>query len=205
MNKVFGQIQNAIFQVFQTSDADIDAPKLNDLVTTVTDDQELWQEYCAAAKKNKIVTNLGCKEYLFIFIQENRECIEEQYYVLKSNDKKNSKAPSMNYSDTPNYFGNIKRRLSNSNKTPNNLCKTIMQSLSDETLCSKEHGKDYKVKNSSLKNSLNHLRRYSELSKRSSSEEDLLESVPTSNLSLCELDKCRRTKRLSRRSSRLLQ
>jgi len=178
VNRVFGHIQNAISQVFYSNDAEMDQPKFNDLVTTVTEDQELWNEYCVAVKKRKIVTNLGCKEYLFIFIQENRVCIEEQYYFLKSNEDKNSQTPIINNNDAPNYFGNIKRRLSNSNKTSDNVCKVIMQSFSDETDCRKEDGVDHELKKIASANFVRQKKRSSGQRIKRFYQVDLLEPFP---------------------------
>ena len=84
VNRAFGQIHDAISKVLYKSDIDIEPISFYDLVTTITEDQVLWNEYCSTLRKNNIVTNLASKEYLFTFIKENREYIEHQYFFLKS-------------------------------------------------------------------------------------------------------------------------
>ena len=117
---------------FNTSDDIAEPPSFHDLVTTLTDDKELWNEYCIAVRKRNITTNAGCKEYVFTFIGENKECIEEQYFIAKSCNEKNSKTSSKKTNDVPNHFSNIKRRLSHRMSEPNCLCKMIMKSCKDE-------------------------------------------------------------------------
>lgn len=120
MNKVFGQIHDAISKVLYKNDMDIEAPSFYDLVTTITDDQQLWNDYQAALRKNNVVTSFACTEYLMVFIEENRECIEEQHFISKSS-KNNSNAFFTVKKQKSEYFGNAR-----------SVCDMILKSCKDE-------------------------------------------------------------------------
>ena len=106
VNKVFGQIQEAISRVLNKNNMDMESATFDDLIKTITEDQCLWNEYRAEVRKNNIITNLACKEYLFVFIEENKERIEEQYIILKS--VKNNSAGLNSTKNKSNYFDNTK-------------------------------------------------------------------------------------------------
>ena len=123
MHKVFGQIQDALSKVLNKNDKNgMDSPAFTDLVTTITDNKFLMDEYCVALRKKSIVTNFACKEYLFTFIAENRERIEEQYFISKSikNNSSRSARPTLT-KNSPNIFGSAKQ-----------LCNMILKSCRDE-------------------------------------------------------------------------
>ena len=66
------------------SDVDAEAPSFRNLVSTITDDRKLWNDYRVALWENNIATNSASKEYLSVFIEKNRECIEAQYFTSVS-------------------------------------------------------------------------------------------------------------------------
>ena len=79
-------------------------------------------------EKNNIITNLACKQYLFEFITENKEQIEEQYFTLKSakENSTNLKKKNSNYfSSTKSFFNLIlkpfKDKIINAYQSPNHL------------------------------------------------------------------------------------
>ena len=116
MNKVLGQIHDALSRVLNKNDMDMESATFDDLIETVTKNQCLWSEYQAEVRKNDIVTNLACKEYLFVFIEANREHIEKQYFLSKS-VKKNFTVSKLTKNKS-NYF--------------NNACNTFLRSCKDE-------------------------------------------------------------------------
>ena len=65
------------------------------------------------------MTNLASKEYLFKFIEENREYIEHQYFFLKS--LKNAPVESSLKKNKSDYFGSAR-----------GLCNMILKSCKDE-------------------------------------------------------------------------
>ena len=117
VNKVIGQIQEVISKVLSKNDIDMESATFDDLINTITEDQCLWNEYRSEIRKNNIITNLACKEYLFEFIAENKERIEEQYFTSKS-AKENS--TNLKKKDS-NYFGSAK-----------SLCNLILKPCKDE-------------------------------------------------------------------------
>lgn len=119
VNRAFGQIHDAISKVLYKSDRDIEPISFYDLITTINEDQVLWNEYCSTLRTNNIVTNLASKEYLFIFIEKNRESIEEQYLILKS--AKNNYARSMMKNNKSDYFSSARI-----------LCNMILKNCEDE-------------------------------------------------------------------------
>ena len=85
VNKVFGGIHKRFSNAFYKTDTVVEMPSTDDLATTVTQTKHLWDDYCTDLRNNGIVTNLACKEYLFIFIENNQKCIAEQHLIMKSN------------------------------------------------------------------------------------------------------------------------
>ena len=82
VNKVVYQIQHKISKVLYNNDGDMKSLSFDDLATTVTEDPHLWNEYRVALRRNNVITNVACKEYLFHFIDQNKECIKKQYFIL---------------------------------------------------------------------------------------------------------------------------
>ena len=112
---------------------DLDEPNFKDLVTTVTETQPLWNEFRLSLRKNNIVTNVGSAEYLHTFVKNNQELIEEHYYIsilLQKEDPKTSNVREG--SNTSDYFGNMKKRISFAQKKSNSLCDMILQNCKNE-------------------------------------------------------------------------
>ena len=84
VNKVFGGIHKRFSNAFYKTDTVVEMPSTDDLATTVTQTKHLWDDYCTDLRNNGIVTNLACKEYLFIFIGKNQKRIAEQHFILES-------------------------------------------------------------------------------------------------------------------------
>ena len=133
VTRVFGQIHDAISKALHKNDIDIVPISFYELVTTITESQELWNEYCSTLRKNHIVTNLASKEHLFIFIEENREYIEHQYIFLKS--LKNVQVESSLKKNKSDYFGSAK-----------GLCNMILKSCKDEITSNTDQKRIYTLK-----------------------------------------------------------
>ena len=57
----------------------------NDLITVVTKTKHLWDNYYIELRNIGIVTNIGFKKYLFVFIKNNKKHIAEQHLIFKLN------------------------------------------------------------------------------------------------------------------------
>ena len=119
MTKAFSQVQDVISKVFHKDEMHVESISYYELIMRVVNDQELWREYCIALRKNSVITNLAAKEYLLIFIKENREYIENQYNILKTSNNDSAVSTIEEYADG--YFGGAR-----------NLCNMIMQNCKDE-------------------------------------------------------------------------
>ena len=94
MNNAICRIQGTVSKVFSKNDND-KSPTFNELVTTISNDSSLWNEYRVGLRENHITTNLAAGEYLRKFIKENEERIEGQYFISNIVVKSNPKALSV--------------------------------------------------------------------------------------------------------------
>ena len=114
----------------------MEVPSFNDLVFTITKDQDLWNEFRVALRKNDIVTNVASKEYLFHFINQNKEYSTGRYFDLNSSKKKNAKVSTKRENnDASTNYGKIKRRLSSALSKRNSLGTMILHNCKHEVVC----------------------------------------------------------------------
>ena len=114
MNNAICKFQGTLSKVLSKNDND-KSPTFNELVTTISNDSSLWNEYRVGLRKNHITTNYAAGEYLRTFIKENEERIVEQYFISNTEAKSNPKALSVK------RFSSI-----------NILCTVISKGLGDE-------------------------------------------------------------------------
>ena len=99
VNKIFDGIQQRISNAFHRTDTAVKMPSTDDLINTVTKSNHLWDDYCNELRKNGIITNVGCKEYLFVFIESNKKHIAEQHFILESSHNEDLKSSSSGRKD----------------------------------------------------------------------------------------------------------
>ena len=65
-------------------DIGIDSPSVYELVEVITKNKHLWGQFKDGLERNHVVTSMGTKEYIHMFLEENRNILEEHYFILYS-------------------------------------------------------------------------------------------------------------------------
>ena len=124
MTKAVDHIQNKLSEIINNKKAEIEPPNVEDLKATIIEDQQLWIEFRAELKENKIVTNVAIKEYLFVFMKKHRGAIEKQHVMSKKLEDESQRSE-------PNYLGTMKNTL-RSKSNFSNLLTLVLQNCKSE-------------------------------------------------------------------------
>ena len=137
INNTANQIHRSLSRFFCREQKDVDSPTVDELARTIIETQYLWDLFRSELKKDNIVTNVATKEYLNIFLEENRELVEKYYFILKSNRKDDSTTSSINKTNinASCYLEKVKNALINES---NSLFHRILLSCKDEVISTED-------------------------------------------------------------------
>ena len=79
-------IINVIKSITNKKEKVDDGPSLDEIILFITKNDTLWKMFQAEVRKNKIVTWVGTKEILAVFLVENMDVLKEEYKLAKEKE-----------------------------------------------------------------------------------------------------------------------